>query len=268
MMSSWLIIPSTRSSESVTGTPPMCASANSRAISESGVSGETDFTGAVIRLRACPFMPPRLDTRWGGVNLPLGVLDASARLRTIPLMPSFRLKRDQTALLVIDIQERLCAAMEHDALDRMLTRTGAAIEGAQALGLPVLVTEQYPKGLGPTHSLLKMRLGDYTAAGEAGLQRLRAGRAGRARRPQAGAARGHGDARLRLPDGARPGGEGLQPVPAARTRCSRARRRTGAWAWSCAARRAPASSPWRPRCSTCSGRAGTPEFKKVSAAVR
>jgi nicotinamidase-related amidase len=77
-------------------------------------------------------------------------------------MPVQRLQLEQTALLVVDVQERLCAAMERDALDRMLARTGAAVEGARALGLPVLVTEQYPKGLGPTHSLLKLRLGSFT----------------------------------------------------------------------------------------------------------
>ncbi|WNG59070.1 isochorismatase family protein [Archangium gephyra] len=78
-------------------------------------------------------------------------------------MPTFRLKKDQASLLVVDIQERLCGAMERDALDRMLNRTNAAIEGAQALELPIIVTEQYPKGLGPTHSLVKMRLGSYSA---------------------------------------------------------------------------------------------------------
>ena len=77
-------------------------------------------------------------------------------------MPAQRLQVQDTALLVVDVQERLCAAMERDALDRMLARTGAAIEGARALGLPVLVTEQYPRGLGPTHSLLKLRLGAFT----------------------------------------------------------------------------------------------------------
>ncbi len=77
-------------------------------------------------------------------------------------MPTFRLKRDQAALLVVDIQERLTAAMERDALDRMINRTNAAIEGAKALELPIIVTEQYPKGLGPTHSLVKMRLGSYS----------------------------------------------------------------------------------------------------------
>ncbi|NOJ81864.1 isochorismatase family protein [Myxococcus xanthus] len=72
-------------------------------------------------------------------------------------MPTFRLKQEQAALLVVDIQERLCAAMDRDALDRMLSRTTAAIEGARALGLPILLTEQYPQGLGPTYSLLRMR---------------------------------------------------------------------------------------------------------------
>ena len=76
-------------------------------------------------------------------------------------MPTFRLKREQASLLVVDIQERMCAAMERDALDRMLNRSNAAIEGARTLELPILVTEQYPKGLGPTHSLVRMRLGDH-----------------------------------------------------------------------------------------------------------
>ncbi|RKH57866.1 isochorismatase family protein [Corallococcus aberystwythensis] len=76
-------------------------------------------------------------------------------------MPSFRLKPEHAALLVVDIQERLCAAMDRDALDRMLARTGAAVEGARALGMPVIVTEQYPQGLGRTHSLLKLRLGEF-----------------------------------------------------------------------------------------------------------
>ena len=62
----------------------------------------------------------------------------------------FKLERDQTALLVIDIQERLCAAMSPAPLARMVNRAVALLEGARALGLPVVLTEQYPKGLGPT----------------------------------------------------------------------------------------------------------------------
>lgn len=62
----------------------------------------------------------------------------------------FRLDRSKAAVLVVDIQERMVAAMDPERLARMLKRTRALLEGAQALGLPVLVTEQYPKGLGPT----------------------------------------------------------------------------------------------------------------------
>jgi nicotinamidase-related amidase len=63
--------------------------------------------------------------------------------------------RDSAALLVIDVQERLCAAMDEKALARVVNRTVAAIAGARALGIPVVVTEQYPKGLGPTLKAVK-----------------------------------------------------------------------------------------------------------------
>jgi nicotinamidase-related amidase len=74
-------------------------------------------------------------------------------------MPPIRLVAAQAALLVVDIQERLCSAMEPQALERMLKRTGAVIEGAKALQFPTFVTEQYPKGLGPTHAQVRERLG-------------------------------------------------------------------------------------------------------------
>lgn len=67
----------------------------------------------------------------------------------------YRLLRPHAGLLVVDIQERLCAAMEPRALERMLHRTRAAILGAQALGLPIVHTEQYPKGLGTTHASIR-----------------------------------------------------------------------------------------------------------------
>jgi nicotinamidase-related amidase len=74
--------------------------------------------------------------------------------------PPHRLDRQNAALLVVDIQERLCAAMDPKALERMVKRAIAAITGAKALGLPIAVTEQYPKGLGGTLAALKEALGD------------------------------------------------------------------------------------------------------------
>ncbi len=60
------------------------------------------------------------------------------------------IKRKDAMLLVIDIQERLAPAMHHELYERMienLTRFGQAVE---LLGLPVVLSEQYPKGLGAT----------------------------------------------------------------------------------------------------------------------
>ncbi len=71
-----------------------------------------------------------------------------------------QLKRQDTAVLVVDVQERLAAAMEPEALSRVLGRLGALIEGAAVLGLPIAVTEQYPKGLGHTVPPSRERLRD------------------------------------------------------------------------------------------------------------
>ena len=56
--------------------------------------------------------------------------------------------RDRTALLVIDFQQRLMPAI-HDA-SSVLANAGRLIEAAKKLGVPAIVTEQYPRGLGPT----------------------------------------------------------------------------------------------------------------------
>lgn len=56
----------------------------------------------------------------------------------------------RAALLVVDIQERLCAAMPADAVERVVRNAATLLEAARRLRLPVVVTEQYPRGLGPT----------------------------------------------------------------------------------------------------------------------
>lgn len=75
-------------------------------------------------------------------------------------MPTLRLHKTDAALLVIDVQERLCAAMVEAALPRLVNRTVAAITGARALSLPVVVTEQYPRGLGHTLPAVRAALGE------------------------------------------------------------------------------------------------------------
>ena len=63
--------------------------------------------------------------------------------------PSLRLDRARAAVLVVDIQARLTPAMPPDTLARVLKYTRALVLAARELGLPVIATEQYPKGLGP-----------------------------------------------------------------------------------------------------------------------
>lgn len=57
-------------------------------------------------------------------------------------------RSESTVLLVVDLQERLVPAMAEPAA--VVERSRILIEGAAALGVDVLVTEQYPKGLGST----------------------------------------------------------------------------------------------------------------------
>src|SRR5512142_1084365 len=61
-----------------------------------------------------------------------------------------KLATHRALVLVVDVQERLCPAMPPDALARLVKYTRALLGGARELGLPVLATEQYPKGLGAT----------------------------------------------------------------------------------------------------------------------
>ncbi len=69
--------------------------------------------------------------------------------------------RGNTALLVVDVQQRLMPAIR-DAR-RVVWNCGRLIDGARILGVPVVGTEQYPQGLGSTVPELAERLGELPA---------------------------------------------------------------------------------------------------------
>ena len=62
----------------------------------------------------------------------------------------FTLSRDKTALILVDLQEKLFPAMDPEKKDRTLRNTVLLLDLARVLSLPVLYTEQYPQGLGKT----------------------------------------------------------------------------------------------------------------------
>jgi len=70
-----------------------------------------------------------------------------------------RLNRAKAGLLVIDIQEKLLPLIFEK--DRLVQNCVRLIKAAQILGLPVFVTEQYRKGLGPTDQTVAAAVADF-----------------------------------------------------------------------------------------------------------
>src|SRR5690554_1836810 len=63
-------------------------------------------------------------------------------------MEKFTLNREETILLVIDIQEKLVPVMKYT--EQVVKNNKILIHAAKETNFPVLATEQYPKGLGHT----------------------------------------------------------------------------------------------------------------------
>jgi len=77
----------------------------------------------------------------------------------IEKIKSFRMNRDDMTLIVVDVQERLLPAMK-DA-DKLEASIIKLIQGIRTLDVPVVVTQQYTKGLGPTTTPVAQALGDF-----------------------------------------------------------------------------------------------------------
>lgn len=70
----------------------------------------------------------------------------------------FFLDRNNAVLVVIDVQEKLCRAMDEKVLAKLTANVSILQEAAVELGIPVLATEQYVRGLGETLPELKGKL--------------------------------------------------------------------------------------------------------------
>ena len=82
-------------------------------------------------------------------------------------MNRMTLQREETVLVLIDIQERLMSGMnDGDAMEKAVVKL---VKGCRVLDVPILVTQQYTKGLGPTAAAVAEALtgatDDQTTAG-------------------------------------------------------------------------------------------------------
>ena len=68
------------------------------------------------------------------------------------------LNTESTVFLLIDFQERLFPVMHEK--EKLLRNVIKLIQGAKVLEIPIILTEQYPKGLGPTIPEIKLLIPD------------------------------------------------------------------------------------------------------------
>lgn len=63
------------------------------------------------------------------------------------------LNKEQSCLILVDVQEKLAPKIHQS--EAMLSRCQSMLELAEALSIPILACEQYPKGLGETVKSLR-----------------------------------------------------------------------------------------------------------------
>ncbi|MDH5358196.1 MAG: hydrolase [Gammaproteobacteria bacterium] len=76
---------------------------------------------------------------------------------------SLILDASDSVLVVVDIQQKLAAAMPKGVRERVIEQVKVLSTAAHVLSVPVVVTEQYPKGLGSTESELMETFAEGTA---------------------------------------------------------------------------------------------------------
>jgi len=66
-------------------------------------------------------------------------------------------ERDEVAFLLIDIQERFLPVIH--SIETVIDNANKLVSGASIMKIPLIVTEQYPKGLGRTVDTINLAEG-------------------------------------------------------------------------------------------------------------
>ncbi len=72
------------------------------------------------------------------------------------IVGKYKVKRDDTVLIVIDLQERLMNAMKDR--EKVYKNTNLLLSMVKEFNIPVILSEQYPRGLGTTVAVIKDNL--------------------------------------------------------------------------------------------------------------
>ncbi len=76
-------------------------------------------------------------------------------------LDKYKLNSQDVTLLVVDIQERLASAMKPKVHNLVVKNSSILIETAKQYEIPILFSEQYPKGLGKTVDELSSRIENF-----------------------------------------------------------------------------------------------------------
>ena len=73
-----------------------------------------------------------------------------------------RTRPNTTAVVIVDVQQKLVPTMPSEQMDQLTRATRIVAGAAHELGAPILITEQYKKGLGETIEPVRELLGEAT----------------------------------------------------------------------------------------------------------
>ncbi|HOC93189.1 MAG TPA: isochorismatase family protein [bacterium] len=69
-----------------------------------------------------------------------------------------RITKEDSVLLIIDVQEKFVPHIKN--IDEVIANCSRMASGCRAIGVPIIVTEQYPEGLGRTVPEVQEAIGD------------------------------------------------------------------------------------------------------------
>jgi isochorismate hydrolase len=88
---------------------------------------------------------------WGKIG---GRMEGESRMNSLS-----RIEREEAVLIIIDVQDVLMKKMNQEVGKNVIQNIRTLLTFAKEMAIPILMTEQYPKGLGKTVPEIKMELG-------------------------------------------------------------------------------------------------------------